>query len=159
MKGRPKEPIRARRRTGHRRKPGEVVPVRLLPPAAAGRPPAPEGLPEDAGPIWDRVVGALEGVVALRPADLFTLELMVVQYLRARQLGQLLEQFGLHGRTTRGDSIASPFLRAEREATQAFLRLAEQFGLSVASRLRLGLVQVQGASALAALHRDLEQGP
>lgn len=157
MKGRPKDPTRARRRTGHRRKPDEAPKLAVVP---APAPPAlepPPDLPKSMRPTWDRMV---ELVVPLgsRPVDVFALEALVRQYHRMRSTGALVDEYGVVHRTEGGAISASPFLRAERDAAAMFLRLAEQFGLTVASRMRLGLMQLQGKTMAQALSDDLEEG-
>ncbi|HXF71499.1 MAG TPA: phage terminase small subunit P27 family [Actinomycetota bacterium] len=157
MKGRPKDPRRARRRTGHRRKPDEAPVLRALPglpQAAAPEPPA--DLPEEMRSTWGRVVEALGGH-GLREADAFAVEALVRQYHRMKQAGELVQAYGLAAQKTSGDVVVSPFVKAERDAAMAFLRLAEQYGLTVASRMRLGLMQLQGRSIAEALQSDLAE--
>ncbi len=159
MKGRPRDPKRAKRRTGHRAKPGEAPKLKALPAPAAVPAPAvlepPADLPEDMRPTWDHVVRAIGGITGLRPGDVFALELLVRQYHRVRKTGELLDNYGVLHKTTSGDITASPFLKAERDATAMFLRLAEHYGLTVASRMRLGLMTLQGQSLASSLAEDL----
>ena len=49
-------------------------------------------------------------------------------------------------------------LKIEKDATATYLRLAEQYGLTLASRMRLGLMTLVGESMLGALNRDLNEG-
>lgn len=160
MKGRPKDPTRARRRTGHRRKPDEAPILRALPAPAdpqeeTHRVTPPEDLAPELRIVWDRIVETLNGV-PLRSADSFGIEALVRQYHRMRQAGALVDQYGVITRTTAGDVAVSPFVKAERDATAAFLRLAEHYGLTVASRMRLGLMQLAGKTLAQALADDLQ---
>ena len=185
MKGRPKDPTRARRRTGHSRKPDEapalkIVPVQadlvLDPPAC----PACEGagetgtgkkrqscevcngsgtsLPAEMVPTWRAVVRALGPMSALREGDVFALELLVRQYQRVKQAGELVDRYGIVTRSESGAVTVSPFVKAERDATSAFLRLAEHYGLTTASRMRLGLMQLVGKTLSQQLLDDLNDG-
>jgi hypothetical protein len=52
--------------------------------------------------------------------------------------------------------MANPAIKVEKDAAATFLRLAEQYGLTLAARLRLGLMQLAGESMLASLDRDLD---
>lgn len=158
-KGRPKDPTRARRRTGHRRKPDEAPALAAVPalPAIMAEPlPAPDHLPEAMVPTWERLV-ELIGELGVRDVDAFALEALVRQYHRMRDTGKLVDDYGVVARNGQGEVIPSPFLRAEREATRAFVQLAEQYGLTLAARMRLGLMQLAGKTLAQALHEDLTQ--
>lgn len=158
MKGRPKDPTRARRQTGHRRKPGEAPKLAIVaaPPEVVQLEPPPD-LPEAMRPTWDRMVELLVPL-GTRPVDAFTVEALVRQYHRMRSTGALVDEYGVVLRTEGGAVSASPFLKAERDAAAMFLRIGEQFGLTVASRMRLGLMQLQGKTMAQALSEDLEEG-
>lgn len=162
-KGRPRDPARARRQTGHRRKPDEApkpAPANVLTlaaPAGVRRFDPPAHLTDEGKEVWNNLLGTLGADAGhLTPADTFGLEALVRQYLRMREAGRLVDEYGLVSRTLTGDVRVTPFLRAERDATIAFLRLAEQYGLTIASRLRLGLMQLAGQSLLQALNADLD---
>jgi P27 family predicted phage terminase small subunit len=163
MKGRPRDPTRARRQTGHRRKPDEAPALKVVRdpvPAPAGTPPAlapPEDLPEKMLPTWHRVVDAMGGIAALTAGDLFTIEAFVRQYHRMREAGKLVDDYSILATRVTGDVTVSPFLKAERDSAAMVLRLAEQYGLTVASRMRLGLMNLQGRTMLQALNDDLDQ--
>lgn len=174
MKGRPPDPTRRRRGTGHRPQAGEqrvelvpalpevidvddeealaeIVPMRL-PPALE----PPDDLPEEIAPLWRTAVGELEPR-GIRPADLEAVRLMCMAALRARQAGEQIAKYGVLVKGARGP-MPNPMLRVEKDATATYLRLAEQFGLTVASRMRLGLIQLTGESILATLDSDLNEG-
>ncbi|MGH2663670.1 MAG: phage terminase small subunit P27 family [Actinomycetota bacterium] len=160
MKGRPKDPKRARRRTGHRRKPDEAPALRAVPSPIAERTlPPPEHLSDDAKEAWVQITTAIEaGGLPMRNLDAWTLEALVVQVTRMRQAGAVVDQYGVLHRKGNDDVIASPFLKAEREAASMLLRLAEQSGLTLAARMRLGLMQLQAKTLTEALSEDLESG-
>lgn len=162
MKGRPPDPTRARRQTGNRPMPGEARqgPAMLALPGTGGGParqssmPPPEDLPAAAVPVWEQAVAELEPK-GLRPADLEALRLMCVAACRARQAAAEIERYGLLVKGDRGPMV-NPMARLERDATMTYLRLAEQFGLTLASRMRLGLMVLAGESLVAELNRDLD---
>lgn len=158
MKGRPKDPKRTRRRTGHRRKPDEAPKLRALPAPVDVRPvlEAPEHLAPETRQIWERIVATL-GEMPLREADAFGIELMVRQYEVARRAGALLDDYGILSKRTSGEVTTSPLVRAQRDAAAMFLRYAEHYGLTVASRMRLGLMQLAGKTLAQALVEDLEE--
>lgn len=159
MKGRPRDPTRARRRTGHRRKPDEAPKLAVMPAPereALGLEPPPD-LSEEGKLIWTQLLELMGPGSGVRPIDAFGLEALVRQYVRMRQMGAIVDQYGPIAKRASGDVVPTPFARAERDATAAFLRLAEQYGLTTASRLRLGLMQLVGRSLSEALSADLEQ--
>jgi P27 family predicted phage terminase small subunit len=158
-KGRPKDPKRARRRTGNRRKPDEAPIVRVVPDLVEEVEglEAPEHLSPEMQQIWRRLV-ELIGPARLRSEDAFTIEAMVRQFRRMQQAGEWLESYGIHQESASGAISASAFLKAERDATAMFLRLAENYGLTTASRMRLGLMQLSGASLAQQLSDDLSGG-
>jgi P27 family predicted phage terminase small subunit len=186
MKGRPKDPTRARRRTGHRRKPDEAPALKIVPvpgdapylspprcevcggegaltkgkardecPGCAG---TGTSLPAEMVSTWTAVVAALGPTSTLRDGDAFALELLVRQYHRVKQAGELVDKYGIVSRSESGAVTVSPFVKAERDATAAFLRLAEHYGLTVASRMRLGLLQLVGKTLSQQLLDDLRDG-
>lgn len=109
-------------------------------------------------PTWDRVVDLLATVGGAREADLFAIEALVRQYHRMKAAGAVIDEYGIIATDVSGNVRPSPFAREEREATAMFLRLAEHFGLTVASRMRLGLMHLQGKTMTQALHESLEDG-
>jgi P27 family predicted phage terminase small subunit len=158
VKGRPKDPRRAKRGTGHRAKPGQPTRAALvaLPPPAPDLLEPPEDLREDMQAVWRRMVGALRISAPLREVDVFALEAAVRLYVRMRENGKLVDDYGVLARTDAGVTV-SPFVKGERDAALGFLRFAEQYGLTLASRMRLGLMQLQGKSLLEGLAEDLEK--
>jgi P27 family predicted phage terminase small subunit len=136
---------------------GRPAPVLALP---GGRAPAstapapPDDLPAAAVPVWEQAVAELEPM-GLRPADLEAIRLMCVAACRARQAAASIDQYGLLVKGERGPMV-NPMARLERDATMTYLRLAEQFGLTLASRMRLGLMVLAGESLVAELNRDLD---
>lgn len=159
MKGRPVDPTRERRKTGHRRLAGDPV-IQLVPEPAQTLPPRlapPETLPEVMRPTWDRFVDALTPLATLREADSFGIEMMVRQYHRVVSTGEYVDLYGVLSKKESGDISLAPALKGERDATAMFLRLAEQYGLTLASRMRLGLMRLAGQTLAQALSQDLDQ--
>ncbi len=160
MKGRPRDPTRTRRRTGHRRKPHEAPALKIVQsPLPSAMLPPPETLPPQMVPTWNRVVEAMP--TAPRTGDAFVIEAFVRQYHRMQAAGELVDPesgYGVAVRKVNGDITASPFLKAERDSAAMVLRIAEHFGLTIASRMRLGLMQLAGETLAQALSRDLEEG-
>jgi len=165
MKGRPKDPTRAKRRTGNRPQLGEPAKLAVVPlPAVRDPMAAPAHLNETASAAWRAIVGVLDPMGMLQSADVFSLEAMARSWARAQEIGLLLDKWGpavwRGGRGPdaegNGEIVPNPLLHAERDSYEAFRRLAEQYGMTVASRLRLGLMQLVGQSLAESLRRDLE---
>jgi P27 family predicted phage terminase small subunit len=158
-KGRPVDPTRAKRGTGHRAKPGETkasAEIVVLPTNAAPvLPKAPKGIPEDAVPIWDAAVAELMPR-GIREADLEAVRMLVMAAYRHRQASEYVERYGLMIEGPLNSVIPNPMLKLEKDSAATYLRLAEAFGLSLAARLRLGLMQLAGESILTSLNKDLD---
>lgn len=157
---RPVDPTRARRGTGNRPKAGEaklhVVPA--LPDLTP--PPVPEDLArlEDpfAAQVWETAVAELHHR-GLKPADLEAIRMLCIQAHRSRQASAHIEKFGMLVENSRGGLTENPMIRVERDATREYVRLAQDFGLTFAARLRLGLLQLTGESLLQSLNSDLDR--
>ena len=160
-KGRKPDPTRARRATGHRRKAGDVKiasePGALLLVDSAGPPPAPEDLTHPhAIAVWDRIVAELYPR-GLRPVDYEAVRMTARQAAIAYDAGRAVEAGGLVVIGALGAPVTNPAVRIERDAANLYLRFSERFGLDVASRMRLGLLQLAGQSLADALQDDLER--
>jgi P27 family predicted phage terminase small subunit len=49
----------------------------------------------------------------------------------------------------------NPMLKVHKEQSARYMSIANEYGLTLASRLRLGLMQIAGESMLSGLHADL----
>ena len=92
-KGRPPDPTRARRHTGHRPLPVHRALVGA-PDVLMQVPPAPESLPAGARPVWDAASAELLPR-GLHPSDLILVEMLAVAIYRHRQAGEYIAQTGL----------------------------------------------------------------
>ncbi len=149
---------RTRRRTGHEPKPDEPAKLSRSPvlPALGGPAlAAPEHLGEKMRPTWDAVVGMISQRAPAGLQDLIAVELIVRQYHRLREAGELVDGYGMATRKVSGDVGSSPFVRVERDASAMLLRLLEEYGLTYQSRMRLGLMQVVGRTLGQALNDSL----
>lgn len=156
MAGKP-DPTRARRQTGNRPKPGEAKPSKVVAVVAAAPalPPAPAGVVGEAVPIWDAVVAEL-WPRGLRESDLEGVRIMVTAAVRHRQAARAVDEFGLIVEGPKGPMV-NPAVKVEKDSAGTFIRYAEAFGLSISSRLRLGLLQLAGESILSSLQKDLSR--
>jgi len=149
MKGRPADPKRKKRGTGHRPLAGQRPPLELTAPSL--EPPEPPAtLPPEGRDMWALVTGDLikRGLVQ---ADLPLVEMLVKAAVRSRQAGEQIAREGLSiTRTSKTDEYTTlnPLLKLEKDSAATYLRLAETLGLSPAARVRLGLMQVAGQSML-----------
>lgn len=154
-----KDPTRSRRRTGHHRKPDEapqplasVIALRA-PDDGTLPPPPPEDLDFRAHEMWITAVDELHHR-GLKPADLESIRMMCNAALRAREAAQTITEFGIIVEGERGP-MKNPAIAVEKDATFTYLRIAEQYALTFAARLRLGVVQLQGQSMAASLAASL----
>lgn len=158
--GRPVDPTRRRRGTGNRPQAGDARLSLVAPLPAAAPPPVPDELTslEDpyAAAVWETAVAELHHR-GLKPADLEAVRMLCIQAHRARQASAYIERYGLLVENNRGGLTENPMIRVERDATREYVRLAQDFGLTFAARLRLGLLQLTGESILRSLNEDLDQ--
>ena len=143
-KGRPRDPGRARRGTGHRPHAGQGKALDLLPAELDLTPPA--ELPPGAAELWRRAAAEL-APRGLNAGDLPLVEMLVVAAYRHRQARATIDESGLLLKSKPGP-IRHPLLKVEKETAATYLRLAETLGLSPAARVRLGLMQIAGQSIL-----------
>jgi P27 family predicted phage terminase small subunit len=149
------DPTRARRGTGTRPAPAKKKSKTLVRKTLEGpQPPAP--LPAEVRPLWDAVLADLTGR-GLMPSDLEALHAMVMAAHRRRQAAALVDELGLLVIGPTGALMANPAVKIERESTVLCMRIAQDFGLTLASRMRLGLIQLAGESLLQSLTADLDR--
>lgn len=152
------DPTRARRQTGNRPKPGEAKPAKevvRLEPAAPVYPPPPAGIVGPGVGIWEQVIAEL-WPRGLRESDLEGVRMMVVAAVRHRQAAASIDEYGIIVEGPRGPMV-NPAVRVEKDSAATFIRLAEAFGLTLAARLRLGLLQLAGESILQSISKDLDR--
>jgi len=149
MKGRPPDPKRKKRGTGHRPLAGQRPPLELTVPSL--EPPEPPAtLPPEGRETWRLVTSDLvqRGLVA---ADLPLVEMLVKAAVRSWQAGEQIAREGVsitRASATDEYTTLNPMLKLEKDSAATYLRLAETLGLSPAARVRLGLMQVAGQSML-----------
>lgn len=155
-KGRPADPTRAKRGTGHRPAPGQkpavvAVPEQVRP--ALPEPPA--DLPAEAQDMFRRVVAELMPR-GLREADLEAISMMCYSAHIHYEARKRIAETGVLVKGLRGPMV-NPLIKVARDEANTYLRLANEFGLTLAARLRLGLMQLAGESIVASLNADLDQ--
>jgi P27 family predicted phage terminase small subunit len=154
-KGRPADPTRARRGTGNRPQALEKsaeVPVVIEEPAL---PAPPLDLPPIAQEMFIRVVSELTPR-GLREADLEAVSMMCHSAWLHGEARKKLAETGVLVKGPRGPMV-NPLVKVARDEAATYLRLADAFGLTLASRLRLGLMQLTGESILQSLNNDLDK--
>lgn len=161
-KGRPADPTRARRGTGHRPKPGEAKRTKAvvtLPDAQVAKVehyPPPADLPEQVHDVWRAAVADLGGANHMRDSFLPALSAYChAVYVHAQAVANV-QQYGVLVKGPSGP-IANPLLKVQKDSAATMLRLAETLGLTPAARIRLGLMEVTGMSLLAGLNAGLDK--
>lgn len=160
-KGRKPDPERQKRGTGNRPAQGTVRVRAALPPGGTTVEvvdpfPPPPGLAEEVHDLWRAIVADLGGANHMRQ----TYVPAVAAYCEAVYLHTLateeLRREGLWTMSASGAMVASPMIRVQKDAASTMLRYAESLGLTPAGRIRLGLMEVAGASLLSALNASLD---
>jgi P27 family predicted phage terminase small subunit len=91
----------------------------------------------------------------LRDGDLEAVRMLCLAAHRHREAGALIHRYGMLVDGPKGP-IVNPMIRVERDSARLYAQLADAFGLTLSSRLRLGLIQLAGQSLLKALNDDLD---
>lgn len=110
----------------------------------------PPGLPTPAVELWEEIVPALQAAGVIDRVDTAALVSLCVQWARAEEARELLEEDGLLAIGSMGQVAAHPALAIERAAHVAFLKFAQDFGITPAARARI-------AAALAGARENLER--
>jgi P27 family predicted phage terminase small subunit len=71
------------------------------------------------------------------------LEAACLRYARAKQAARIVDEQGPISTGSTGQLVAHPAIQIERESFTAFLRFAEQYGLTASARTRLGLSEMR----------------
>lgn len=159
-RGKAPDPTRATRKTGNRPKPGEakvskeIVPTVVVNPARV-LPQPPEGLPDGAVEVWKRVVDELD-TRGLKETDLEAVTMLAHAAWTHAETRRKIAKMGVLVKGPRGPMV-NPLLKVARDEASTYLRLANEFGLTPAARLRLGLMTLAGQSLAQALSDDLSR--
>lgn len=161
-RGKAPDPTRSRRKTGNRPLPGEAKPTKELVPTAVLQaetrlPEPPSGLPEGAAVVWSRVVEELD-TRGLKETDLEAVTMLAHAAWTHAETRKKIAETGVLVRDSRtGKTMVNPLLKVARDEANTYLRLANEFGLTPAARLRLGLMTLAGQSLAQALSEDLDR--
>jgi P27 family predicted phage terminase small subunit len=162
-RGRTADPSRANRGTGNRpaqgtprvRASSAVVPV-ATPMSIHSLFPPPESLPVQVHPVWQAAVDDLGGANHMRKSFVPALK----AYCEAVYLHEMasveLHTNGLWTVGASGAPVANPMVRVQKDAAAMMLRYADSLGLTPAGRIRIGLMQVVGASVLGSINAALD---
>lgn len=163
-RGRPADPTRAKRGTGNRPQAGEAKVAKTAPtdlvvvetPASPGIPDAPADFTPEAQAMYRRVVAEL-APKGLREADLEAVAMMCYSASVHYEARRMVAEQGVLVAGPKGTMIVNPLIKVARDEANTYLRLANEFGLTLAARLRLGLMQLAGESMLEAMSKDLDK--
>lgn len=153
---------REKRRTGNRPLPSARAPIAVAPDdivPASGSLNAlpltpPKHLSRSARETWLALVDDLRNVQGIQRGDAHALEQMAVLVSLNRRAQRRLERDGLMVAGKDGPK-AHPLLSQYRSNALAIIRLSEQFGLTPAARLRLGVKALEGATLAEQLAKAL----
>lgn len=138
--------------------PGEQKPANLPVPLPDEDAPVftiPDALPPEAQAMFQRIVDEL-APRGLREADIEAITMMCHSAYVHQQAREFVRRNGVMV-LVNGRPIVNPAIKVARDEAANYLRLASEYGLTLAARLRLGLMQLAGESMLASLSRDLDR--
>lgn len=119
----------------------------------------PDDLPEEGKALWIEVLPTLARYGGLRSVDLPALKSMCALWARAERAAAVLNKQGYFTQGSTGQMVAHPAVKMEMEARTAFLRHAEQFGLTWIARSKLGLSEATRSAVLAGLEGKVGANP
>lgn len=91
----------------------------------------------------------------LRDADIDAVAMLAHSAWLHQEARARIAESGLLVKGPRGPMV-NPLIKVAREEAQVYLRLSDSFGLTISSRLRLGLMQLAGEGMLASLNKELD---
>lgn len=91
----------------------------------------------------------------LREADLEAISMLCYSAYLHKEAREAIAKHGVLVKGPRGPML-NPLVKVARDEANTYLRLANEFGLTLAARLRLGLMQLAGESVLASLNKELD---
>ena len=157
-KGRPVDPKRATRKTGNRPLPNEAKkarPVSPLPVKVESFPP-PATLAPEVHSVWRAVIEDLGGANHMRESFVPQIQAYCEAVAVHAAASANIQQFGVLVKGVNGVPVANPLLRVQKDASATILRYSESLGLTPASRIRLGLMEITGMSLLSTLSSSLD---
>lgn len=99
----------------------------------------PDDLPEEARAYWDEFVTRLDDAGILDRVDLPAATMMCTCYALFERARTDVEEFGLYALGSMGQVVVAPSVSILQTNAQLYLRFAEHFAVTPASRARLGL--------------------
>jgi P27 family predicted phage terminase small subunit len=119
----------------------------------------PLDLPPEGQELWMEVLPVLANYGGLRSVDLPALKGMCQLWAMAERAQQTLNEQGYFTQGSTGQMVAHPAYKIVLETRAAFLKHAEQFGLTWIARSRLGLNEATRHAVLAGLEGKLGANP
>ena len=156
-KGRPVDPNRAKRGTGNRPKPGEAKKVAVAPVIANAPVPfePPASLPVEVHEVWRAVIADLGGSNYMRQSFVPSVTAYCQAVYLHAQASANIQQYGILVKGAAGP-MPNPLIKVQKDAAATMLRFAETLGLTPAARIRLGLMEITGASLLSTLNASID---
>lgn len=142
MRGRKPKPTAIKELQGN---PGKRAPNSAEPkPAAAGTVPPPAHLAKDGAAEWRRITAELKSIGLVSRLDLGLLAVWCAAYGDFVQAERALKRGGLVKKGDDGVWRRNPWLMVKSKAVEQMVRIGSEFGLSPASRPRLGRIPAGG---------------
>jgi P27 family predicted phage terminase small subunit len=115
----------------------------------------PGHLSDPAKEFWKESVETLVNVGVADRVDRPVLEMLATEYANWRYAGRVLQQDGFFVRGSVGQIREHPALKIQGNASDRFLKIAEQYGLTPIARTRLGLAELHRRSLADELNSGL----
>jgi P27 family predicted phage terminase small subunit len=102
-------------------------------------PPPPKSLPKEGKRLWETTVRRLFEIGFVTEVDVPALHEMCRQWAHAQRLLRVLDKQGYFTLGSVGQLVTHPALRAYQDASNAYIRIAREFGMTPSARASIGL--------------------
>jgi P27 family predicted phage terminase small subunit len=106
----------------------------------------PDDLPAEGKELWRTVMPWLVQANVVQLVDLPSVKTMCAHYAQMERARRVLDEDGYFVLGSMGQMTEHPSMRIFNNASDKFLRYAQEFGLTTIARTRMGLMEVQRAS-------------
>lgn len=156
MKGRPADPKRERRGTGHRPAQGKAALVPVSPLTIVQKYPPPADLPANVHSVWTVAVEELGGFRQLHEVDLVHLKIWCEAVHVHEEASANVHKYGILVKGSNGQPIPNPMLRVQKDAAATIRQVSDALGLNPLARIRAGLMEITGVSLLSSINDKLD---
>jgi len=118
----------------------------------------PKDLPSEARELWEQVMPWLVDANVIQLVDLPAVRSMCIHYAQMERARRVLDEDGYFVLGSQGQMVEHPSMRIFNNASDKFLKYAQEFGLTTVARTRMGLMDIQRQSIQSEMNWTLGPG-